>query len=228
MGSRCTNNKRVLTREEILGTVAYRMMNRDANAELLKRIPHICILDLAAAYCCTLRLDNGCCSGMLITHESCQYYGIRAEELDAAARRNTEAGGFITRKSSEILELPEEIRPVPDLMYVLTNQAALYGAAIILYEEYFLSLAEQTGGDLYILPGSIHELIAVPVTDGDLAGLQDIVKEVNGKEEAISPHEVLSDNVYRYSRDGGLMCVTRDGKRKQAPSADQSMEPVKY
>lgn len=214
MGSRCTNNKRVLTREEILGTVAYRMMNRDANAELLKRIPHICILDLAAAYCCTLRLDNGCCSGMLITHESCQYYGIRAEELDAAARRNTEAGGFITRKSSEILELPEEIRPVPDLMYVLTNQAALYGAAIILYEEYFLSLADQAGGDLYILPSSIHELITIPAAGGDPTGLQDIVREINGTKDLISSDEVLSNNVYRYSRDGGLTCAALDGKRK--------------
>ena len=131
MESKCANNKGVLTKEEILGTVAYRMMNRDANAELLKWIPHICILDLAAAYYCILRLDNGCRFGMLITHESCRHYGIRAEELDAAARRNTEAGGFITRKFSEILELPEEIRPVPDLMYVRTNQAALYGAALI-------------------------------------------------------------------------------------------------
>lgn len=199
------NVEEVLTKEKMLETAVYRMMNRDANSELLKGIPHMRIMDLAAAYCYM---------GTFISWEHCGYFGIHKEELDAAARRNTEAGGFITRKFSEILELPEEIRPVPDLMYVMTNRAALYGAAIILYKDYFRSLAEQTGGDLYILPSSIHELIAVPATDWDLAGLQDIVKEVNGKEEAISPHEVLSDNVYRYSRDGGLMCVTRDGKRK--------------
>ncbi|MCI9190517.1 MAG: hypothetical protein HFH84_13090 [Lachnospiraceae bacterium] len=204
----------VLTKEKMLETVVYRMMNRDANAELLDKIPHMRIMDLAAAYYCILGQEDGYHTDAFITWEHCGYFGIQKEELDAAARRNTEAGGFITRKFSEILGLPEEIRPVPDLMYVMTNQAALYGAAIILYEDYFRSLAEQTGGDLYILPSSIHELIAVPVTDGDLAGLQDIVKEVNGKEEAVSPYEVLSDNVYRYSRDGGLMCVTRDGKRK--------------
>ena len=204
----------VLTKEKMLETVVYRIMNRDANAELLDKIPHMRIMDLAAAYYCILDQEDGYYMGTFISWEYCGYFGIHKEELDAAARRNTEAGGFITRKFSEILGLPEEIRPVPDLMYVMTNQAALYGAAIILYGDYFRSLAEQTGGDLYILPSSIHELIAVPVTDGDLAGLQDIVKEVNGKEEAASPYEVLSDNVYRYSRDGGLMCVTRDGKRK--------------
>lgn len=204
----------VLTKEKMLETVVYRIMNRDANAELLDKIPHMRIMDLAAAYYCILDQEYGYYMGTFISWEYCGYFGIHKEELDAAARRNTEAGGFITRKFSEILGLPEEIRPVPDLMYVMTNQAALYGAAIILYGDYFRSLAEQTGGELYILPSSIHELIAVPATDGDLAGLQDIVKEVNGKEEAISPHEVLSDNVYRYSRDGGLMCVTRDGKRK--------------
>lgn len=211
----------VLTKEKMLETVVYRIMNRDANAELLDKMPHMRIMDLAAAYYCILDQEycildqeDGYYMGTFISWEYCGYFGIHKEELDAAARRNTEAGGFITWKLSEILGLPEEIRPVPDLMYVMTNQAALYGAAIILYEDYFRSLAEQTGGDLYILPSSIHELIAVPVTDGDLAGLQDIVKEVNGKEEAASPYEVLSDNVYRYSRDGGLMCVTRDGKRK--------------
>lgn len=204
----------VLTKEKMLETVVYRIMNRDANAELLDKIPHMRIMDLAAAYYCILDQEYGYYMGTFISWEYCGYFGIHKEELDAAAGRNTEAGGFITRKFSEILGLPEEIRPVPDLMYVMTNQAALYGAAIILYGDYFRSLAEQTGGELYILPSSIHELIAVPATDGDLAGLQDIVKEVNGKEEAISPHEVLSDNVYRYSRDGGLMCVTRDGKRK--------------
>lgn len=204
----------VLTKEKMLETVVYRIMNRDANAELLDKIPHMRIMDLAAAYYCILDQEDGYYMGTFISWEYCGYFGIHKEELDAAARRNTEAGGFITRKFSEILELPEEIRPVPDLMYVMTNQAALYGAAIILYEDYFRSLAEQTGGELYILPSSIHDLIAVPATDVDLAGLQDIVKEVNGKEEALSPHEVLSDNVYRYSQDGGLMCVTRDGKRK--------------
>ena len=204
----------VLTKEKMLETVVYRIMNRDANAELLDKIPHMRIMDLAAAYYCILDQEYGYYMGTFISWEYCGYFGIHKEELDAAAGRNTEAGGFITRKFSEILGLPEEIRPVPDLMYVMTNQAALYGAAIILYGDYFRSLAEQTGGELYILPSSIHELIAVPVTDGDLAGLQDIVKEVNGKEEAASPYEVLSDNVYRYSRDGGLMCVTRDGKRK--------------
>ena len=204
----------VLTKEKMLETVVYRIMNRDANAELLDKMPHMRIMDLAAAYYCILDQEDGYYMGTFISWEYCGYFGIHKEELDAAARRNTEAGGFITRKLSEILGLPEEIRPVPDLMYVMTNQAAWYGAAIILYEDYFRSLAEQTGGDLYILPSSIHDLIAVPATDVDLAGLQDIVKEVNGKEEALSPHEVLSDNVYSYSRDGGLMCVTLDGKKR--------------
>lgn len=111
-----------------------------------------------------------------------------------------------------MLGLPEQI--LPRRMYVITNQQEQYGASALLYEDCLRSLADQAGGDLYILPSSIHELIAIPAAGGDPTGLQDLVREINGTKDLISPDEVLSNNVYRYSRDGGLTCVALDGKRK--------------
>ena len=175
-------------------------------------MPHICILDLAAVYYCILSQEDGYHIGLFINNELCQHFGIQPEELDAAARQNTEAAGFTARECCRLLGLPEGI--LPWRMYAITNQQEQYGASALLYEECFRSLADQEDGDLYILPSSIHELIAVPVVTGDLTGLQDIVREINCTKDVISPDEVLSNNVYRYSRDGGLTCVTLDGKRK--------------
>ena len=122
--------------------------------------------------------------------------------------------GFTVQDAGEALGIQGD--RFPESMYVLTNRESLYGASIMLYEDYFLRLAERAGTDLYILPASIHELIAVPAVNGELAGLQNIVKEINGTEEAISPGEVLSNNVYWYSREGGLTyaVVTSDTKRR--------------
>lgn len=204
--------KEILTKEEILGTVTYRMMNKDANAGLLSGMPHICILDLAAVYYCILSQEDGFHSGAFITWECCGHFGIGKEELDAAARRNTEAAGFFSLRLSSVLGIQEDC--FPEFMYFLTNREKLYGASVILYPDYFRKLAEKMGTDLYVLPSSIHEVIAVTVSGMDPSSLQDIVKEVNGMVGVIREDEVLSNNVYRYSRDGSLTCVTLDGKRK--------------
>lgn len=214
MEGRGIYTKEKLTKERILETVVYRMANRDANKEMLEEVPHIQLLDLAALYYCPVSLGNACTMGLLVCSEVCRHYGIQDRELDEAARRNTEAMGFTVQDAGEALGIQGD--RFPESMYVLTNRESLYGASIMLYEDYFRRLAERAGTDLYILPSSIHELIAVPAVNGELAGLQNIVKEINGTEEAISPGEVLSNNVYWYSREGGLTyaVVTSDTKRR--------------
>ena len=198
--------KEVLTKEKILGTVAYRMMNKAAGAELLDQMPHVCIMDLAAVYYCILSQEEDCHTGAFITWECCRHYGIQKEELDAAAGRNTKAAGFYSRRLSSVLGIREDC--FPEFMYFLTNRERRYGASVILYPDYLGKLAGEMGTDLYILPSSIHEVIAVTVSGMDPSALQDIVKEVNGTKGIIRPDEVLSNNVYRYRRDGGLTCVT--------------------
>lgn len=90
--------KEVLTKKEILETVIYRMVNRKPNEEALKEIPHISLLDLAAVYCCISDMENGYSMELLMSNDSCKYYGIQPEELEAAARHNTEAAGFTVQE----------------------------------------------------------------------------------------------------------------------------------
>lgn len=56
-------------------------------------------------------------------------------------------------------------------------------------------------GDYYILPSSIHELL-IARDDGLVSAkiLKEIVHEGNRTESVIKPEDVLSDNVYFYSR----------------------------
>ena len=85
-------------------------------------------------------------------------------------------------------------------MFVATNSKKVNGAGVILYDGLLRTFAEKIGGDFYILPSSVHEVIFVPANgDMDARYLIQMVKEVNATE--VSPDEVLSDNVYMYHAD---------------------------
>ena len=85
-------------------------------------------------------------------------------------------------------------------MYVATNVSKLNGACILLYDGVLEKFAEKIGGDFYILPSSVHEVLFVPANgDMDARYLIQMVREVNATQ--VAPDEVLSDNVYLYHAD---------------------------
>ena len=73
----------------------------------------------------------------------------------------------------------------------------------MLYEEYFLELAGMIKGDLYIMPSSIHEVIAIPAVGSDPDELRRIVTEVNM--DVVPEDEVLGESVYRYNFEKGKL-----------------------
>ncbi len=104
----------------------------------------------------------------------------------------------ITDKMMDCLLEGQEENP----MYVLTNRNSQNGAACILYPNVLKEFAERMESDLYILPSSIHEVILIRdqgIEDTDV--LKNMVKDVNRTQ--LAPEEVLSDQVYRYSRKDG-------------------------
>ena len=92
----------------------------------------------------------------------------------------------------------EEIPPEKNL-WVLTNEMGINGAVSMLYEENLHKLAEQIGTDLYLLPSSIHETIAVSVEMGAPEYLAQMVHDVNMT--FVTLGERLSNNVYHYDKD---------------------------
>lgn len=84
-------------------------------------------------------------------------------------------------------------------MYMCSNKSGINGATIMLETKYFRELAEKLESDLYILPSSISEVIAIPISAGDLESLKEMVKSINGTE--VAAEEVLSDTVYKYIRE---------------------------
>ena len=82
-------------------------------------------------------------------------------------------------------------------MYVITNMQYDNGASTIFYDDALERISEMIGTDLYIMPSSIHEVIAISTDMGTPEDLSEMVRKVNGS--MVSVEEQLSNNVYYYS-----------------------------
>jgi hypothetical protein len=73
----------------------------------------------------------------------------------------------------------------------------LHGACVISYQDFMDQAAIRLGGDFFVLPSSIHEILLVK-DDGNANyhNLQSMVQEVNATQ--VDPAEKLTDNVYHY------------------------------
>ncbi len=82
-------------------------------------------------------------------------------------------------------------------MFVASVPDKIHGAGVLAYQDFMDQASERVGGDFFILPSSIHELLIVP-DDGHvkLEDLKGMVKEVN--ETQVDPKDRLTDSVYHY------------------------------
>lgn len=190
-----------------------KLVNRDANSELLEKVPYREFLDMAVVYYVDY-YDPQVGGGTIQVYNShMEMWGVTEEDLWAAASRNTpeRKPGRIENMEDILADIFEEqdngdnechgsctgVGPVT--MLVITNTGRLYGATVILYSGILKQAADKADSDLFILPSSLHEVIAVPATEGkEAAGLKEMVMEVNRAQ--LLPEEVLSDNVYIYRR----------------------------
>ena len=151
-----------------------------------------------------------------ITNQLMKSMGVTAKDLDDAALNNISQEAYIRTGASMMLDMMvgdfsrdfgvseaearkmlEAQMPVDDGMWIVTNREKINGAAVIMSPTVREQIGEVVGGDYYVLPSSIHEIIIVPKDQHDsIRELTDMVKQVN--QTCVNSDEVLSDNVYEY------------------------------
>ena len=198
------------TIEEPEDHIVFQVVNTEKNQDMLKKAPHRRFLDLSIIYALTNEFGQFL---ILVTDQIAETHGWSEEQLFQMAMRNTKSlfpfkvmrmCSFLFENSMELFGVfPYEddiYEPGPDdeEMWVLTNEQKVNGCTVLLYEELFHKLAERLGSDLYLLPSSRHEIIAVSSKVAEWAPLSSIVPEVN--EEVVDEEDFLSDSVYRYDR----------------------------
>ena len=130
-----------------------------------------------------------------VTRQAMQQHCCTQGELFSAANRNQQADSYHLSKVYAALAIPSpDSEEVP--LYVLTTANAKFGSSVLLNKEALREAAETIGGDLLIIPSSIHEVLLVSSSQIEPEELEITVRMVN--KEEVRPEDILSNHVYRY------------------------------
>lgn len=130
--------------------------------------------------------------------------GVTEDEIRSAAMSNlkkstTSKSLFDILAGVGFADLPTA-EPETMPLYVLTTDKPRYGSAAILDKDFLKALSNGImGGDFYILPSSVHEMIAVPATNElEPSDLRKMVSTIN--KDVVEDQDVLTDSVYLYNK----------------------------
>lgn len=176
-----------LTREGLLNSVIPCLIGYEKNREILDNIPHRRFLDMAIVFRGAILSENKtkCTGSILINNAVMNAANITLEELEEAATKNVE-DVYIIREMFELR--------------IATSKYYCHGAAAVLRTKLLDRLAEveADGGRIWLIPSSVHEMIAF---DADLVPEDKVlsfVKNVNGNKEIMEEEDILTDSVYIY------------------------------
>lgn len=206
--------------EKIKDRIICRLVNRAENEKRLQDKPFTLMEDLAVTYHIQLAEGEDIIGSTAITKEMMEAYGIDVAALHEQAMNNMEKlSPTVIRSLGEVLMdlmVPDFMREhgvdeeeahktvemavqedIPELLCV-TNEKGINGAVCIVSPEVQQKLAEMAGGDYYVLPSSVHEILVLPKTgETNCTQLQAMVQSIN--RSAVPEDERLSDHVYEYN-----------------------------
>lgn len=218
--------------------IIFQLVNTAQNEDMLKNMPHREYQDLSIIYRWAVGVSDKGISSAVIHNGLAKELGMDEDQLFKAAAVNTRRILPPAIKSmNEVIRdmfLADGMPPaIADLMigetepkqtlWVITNEFGTNGAVSMLYEDKLHGLAENLESDLYIMPSSVHEVIAVSVEMGEPEGLAEMVAEINMSQVELG--ERLSNQVYHYDKDLRKITLATDtpNKRLDGVVAEQGM-----
>lgn len=178
------------------------MVSYDDNLEMLQNVPYIRVEDMAVVCRVFFEFDHIGRGNVLLTNEMLKLMGVYSEDVfddafDLALRTKPAQIMGISEMMHELKCSDSICDFESEPMYVATVPDRTYGASVLAYDGFFEQAAERIGGDFYIIPSSVHEVILIPDDRAvPLDELQELVKMVNATE--VSSEEKLTDSVYHY------------------------------
>ena len=194
--------------EQMKDTLVMEVVSIEGNQELLSNVPHDKIEDMAVIYRFEVMGNEDGRGTVLVTNALLDQYGIDTDQLkaDALSVAPDNKPAVIKSMTETMMEIMGEdmfgdlglnIPDEDEKMFVATVPDKIHGAGVIAYPDFMEQASEKLGGDFYILPSSLHEVLLVKDNcDMSLHELKQMVQEVN--ETQVSPEEKLTDNVYHY------------------------------
>ena len=208
--------------------IVFQVINTLQNEDMLRDMPHREFQDLSIIYRWVVKVDENGIQSSAIRNNLAEQLGMNEEQLFKCAVENTRRIFPPTVKSmNEVIRemfisdgMPAEVAdmmigemPEDKMMWVISNDRGINGAGSMLYEDNLHKLAMKLETDLYILPSSVHECIAVSTNVGDPYELAEMVSEINMGQVALEDR--LSNQVYHYDKDARRLTLATDTPNKR-------------
>ena len=223
--------------ETIRDSVIMQVVNTELNSESLADTPHREVEDLSIVYRILLKKeDDGTLGSIKIQNGMLDAWGIREEDLYSAAVENTPR--LLPTKVDSIENVLSSIlgSPFPmgegdnntGMLYIITNEQKVNGAAVPFYDKASMdALCDKMGGSMFLIPSSIHEMIAMPAGESNqindpVRAIAEMIVEVNKTE--VSDVEILGTKPYHYDKETGFMLAERFEKLNMEMTKEKTME----
>lgn len=206
-----------------------RLIGTEHNKETLAECPYISVADLAVTFVIELdnmRVGENIHATITVKNDLMELWGMTKEQLYELAldNLNKKTDCYFVKMQDMIYDLmlphlleqsngdEEEAKKLFEMgnaylddlqMYVLTNADKNCGANMVLSKAAMKQVIDRVGTEFYILPSSVHEVLIVKGVNYNKDELKNMVMAVNQQE--VSVDEQLSDNVYRYTEETGLV-----------------------
>ena len=203
--------------EAVKDNIYMKLINTERNQPILENCPHRKFNDLSIVYYVLVHIGDDMGS-TVISNNMMKLYGVTEEELYMLATQNVE------RSMPTMIEDMREIGQIllADLglevntqledgmmeedgpeMYVVSKQGGVNGAIAMMDKEALQTLSDRLGGDLHVLPSSVHEVIVIRAEEGNEHELENMVKHIN--ETEVPVEDRLSDHIYYYNSSTRLL-----------------------
>lgn len=148
-------------------------------------------LDLELYFRVAVLYPDGNEGSYILTEGVLKKTGLSLDEVKKCAKLNS---NVVARSLGTLLNVKDN-----NCLYVLNNVRRRHGAGgAMVSTERLVALAKSLGeNELFIIPSSIHEILAIPCKSFDEEEINEAIREVNAKE--VLPEERLSNHVYRFN-----------------------------
>lgn len=172
--------------------------------EILDTIPHKYFLDLTVIF---RAIFNQEMCRMTVTENMMELLDISLEELEASALDNIEKNTKIIGLNALLNNFSGIYDEVEETLYAVCSCNNNIGitAGSILCRKRMEEASKIIGGDFYIIPSSIYEILIVPASVCNAASLREIIHDVNNN--CVEEDDRLSYNVYYYEASTGEITI---------------------
>lgn len=206
-------NEKIISFENFKDRIIFRVVNRRANEDLLKVVPHVKVHDLAIIFCCVNEENDDFPAMITITNDLLKLWKTDVDTIHKLAQIN------IARL------LPVEVYPLnngildicsmgfdyhtlikklsPTYMYIFTNKHCKHGFGVIFYPDLLQDFSKRFGS-FYILPSSEDEAIFITESaEFSIPDLKGLVRSINNN--FTTEAEFLSNSIYYYDAETGKL-----------------------